>query len=92
MLRGVRELHKSTSAGHGELAAPMIWVCFVFFCVSVPQGLKWGGWADCAGKVWRMAALRKLGRERRWKGTGDKSSRTALQWQEVNVKEAQSST
>lgn len=63
MLRGGRELHKSTSAGHGELAAPMIWVCFVFFCVSVPQGLKWGRCADCAGKVWRMAALRKLGRE-----------------------------
>lgn len=57
MLRGVRELHKSTSAGHGELAAP------VFSWLSVPQRLKWGRWADHAGKVWRMAALRKLGRE-----------------------------
>lgn len=85
MLRGGRELHKSTSAGHGELAAP------VFSWLSVPQRLKWGRWADHAGKVWRMAALRKLGREIRWKGAGDKSSRRALQWQEVNVKEAQTS-
>lgn len=78
-------------AGHGELAAPVIWVCFVFSCLSATQGLKWGGWADRAGKAWRTAALRKLGRERRWKGPGDKSSRRALQWQEVNGKEAQDS-